>query len=155
MLTFWFPFFSLECPQKITWKCPQECIQNVQEISSLKCPPEFTQTLSTRSHPKVSTRSRTFCSREFTFYVYEKTATQQNQMWLHKGQLISKQNYSAVTFPKKQTKCTTVVHEGTESQNQSLQKAIIWFCYTLNWLFWTCKHNILLSGMGMKWIYAI
>ena len=50
---------------------------------------------------------------------------------------------------------STVVHEGTESQNQSLQKAIIWWCFNLNWLFWTCKHNILLSGMGMKWIYAI
>ena len=51
--------------------------------------------------------------------------------------------------------CFTVVHEGMKCQNQSLWKAIILWCFNLNWLFWTSKHNILLSGMGMKWIYDI
>ena len=61
--------------------------------------------------------------------------------------------FSLVTFSLKYR--GTVVHEGTKSQNQGLYKAIIWWCFNLNWLFWTIKHNILLSGIEIKWIYAI
>ena len=58
-----------------------------------KCPWEFTQNMFMKIHPKrwilvdeICTRIDLFCPRKFTFYVHEKSATQENMRELRETQ---------------------------------------------------------------------